>query len=468
MQGTLSQSTVIIRSILLLIVAFAGFAINPDFGIVVLSISFILYSVSLILPSVFCATGGFVFGFTLFFAGRPLYIVAHEYLPATNRFNTIFDSHILYNSLFLAVASFLFFVLGTISLPALSLRYRQNLLCASLPITSSRPSQYLVLLASFLSFISCIIIYIFASLGKGALYSSSVGAYAYQLPVLLQGFCLASVVLSFERLAFHSRYTEMLLFILSASMLVFSTITMRDISIFRAFYLSGLLSAFCSIYYIIQARRLCLPKLKYLALFTLILLPAFRFLGSHRFLDNSSVLDIINSGGTDLVHAYFSFFNESGDLNIFDTFVAALQYKPAFHPYIYSWLYAFFHFVPRFIWHSKPLAGITQDLSFLNGAPYSPGINGFFYLDGGIAWMFISMFILGLVLARLDVYVSSIRQISARAVLTSVITIYSIFLPRYLLWQFIYGIIALVIPFVLFSVFRISPNNRLRGRSFPS
>jgi hypothetical protein len=190
--------------------------------------------------------------------------------------------------------------------------------------------------------------------------------------------------------------------------------------------------------------------MKLFMLIVIILLPFFTFLGSQRLLTNDALLSGDNPFQVnDILFAYVSFFSEKGDMNMFDTFLVAMQYQPSFYPYLWSWLYVPLHLIPRFIWIAKPVAGITQDLSFLNGAPYSPGLAGFFLLDGGVLWMLASMFVLGLILSRLDVFILNIKDLSIRAILASVITVYSMFLPRYFLWQFVYGVLALILPSLL-------------------
>ena len=42
-----------------------------------------------------------------------------------------------------------------------------------------------------------------------------------------------------------------------------------------------------------------------------------------------------------------------------------------------------FTFIPRSLWPDKPISGILQDVSFANNVPYSPGLVGYFLLDGG-------------------------------------------------------------------------------------
>lgn len=455
----------VFSTLLLLVVGILGFTLKPILGLLILSLSFILYSIFLISSLPLCATGGFVAGFTLFFSSRPLYIIiTGDYFPVSYKFNTVFALNIVYQGLFIAVASMVCFVLGSRFLSRSSSRYSFSSSKPILLLAKSKPSLSLVRFSLILSIISTLLVYGFASFGKGALYSSALGAYAYQLPILLQGFCLASAVISYERFIASRRIESLTYCILSICLIISVTIIMRDISLFRAFYISGFLAFICSIAYIRCLKKSRPFKLKYLILFTLLFLPVFSALGANRYLTNDTLLDLFLNAVQNFQQNYALFFSERGDLNVFDTFLSALQYKPDFYPYLWSWIYVPLHFIPRAFWPSKPIAGITQDLSFMNGAPYSPGLNGFFLLDGGLLWLFVCMFFLGLVLARIDVYLYRIPQINTRAVCTSVVTIYSIFLPRYFLWQYTYGILALLLP-SFFLMFLIKGSSTVTSRS---
>ena len=133
-------------------------------------------------------------------------------------------------------------------------------------------------------------------------------------------------------------------------------------------------------------------------------------------------------------------------MNIFDTFVAATRAEPKFHPYAASWLYAPLHFIPRAWWPSKPKRGITQDLSFMRGAPYCPGIVGFFLLDGGLFWMLGSITLLGFLLGILDAWVFTLPRGYVQYCFIGIVTVNAMFLTRFFLWQYFYQMLYAMIP----------------------
>jgi len=162
--------------------------------------------------------------------------------------------------------------------------------------------------------------------------------------------------------------------------------------------------------------------------------------------------------------AYWNFYQASGgDMNIFDTFIATTKAEPSYYPYALSWLYVPFHFVPRAIWKDKPRKGMLIDLSFLRGAPLSPGIAGLFLLDGGYAWMLLSMFVLGYCLALLDGYVLTMRPGYLKCCLIGIVVINAMFLTRFFLWQYFYQMLYAAVPCALLAwwVSKMAPPGRV-------
>jgi hypothetical protein len=151
-------------------------------------------------------------------------------------------------------------------------------------------------------------------------------------------------------------------------------------------------------------------------------------------------------GKQTLAEAYWNFFDANGDMNIFDTFVAAKKDEPSYRPYLWSWLYVPLHLVPRAFWPGKPKKGTTMDLSFTRGAPYSPGIAGFFLADGGLLWMLASMTVLGFLLATLDGWVFTMSRGYVQYCLIGIVTINAMFLTRFFLWQYFYQMLYAMIP----------------------
>jgi hypothetical protein len=162
-------------------------------------------------------------------------------------------------------------------------------------------------------------------------------------------------------------------------------------------------------------------------------------------LAEQSVIEAVVENQT-LGEAYWNFYGSDGDMNIFDTFVAAKKSEPAFYPYVWSWLYVPLHLVPRKLWPGKPERGITMDVSYSRGFPYSPGIAGLFLLDGGLLWMLLSMAVLGFLLATLDCWVFTLPRGYLQFCLIGIVTVNAMFLTRFFLWQYFYQMLYTMIP----------------------
>jgi len=158
-------------------------------------------------------------------------------------------------------------------------------------------------------------------------------------------------------------------------------------------------------------------------------------------------------GDQSLADAYWRFYDSGGDMNIFDTFVAAKKAEPAFYPYAWSWAYVPLHFVPRLLWKGKPQRGVTMDLSFTRGAPYSPGIAGLFISDGGLLWMLGSMAVLGFFIGALDGWVFTLPRGYLQYCLIGVVTVNAMFLTRFFLWQYFYQMLYAMIPILTLAWF---------------
>jgi hypothetical protein len=183
--------------------------------------------------------------------------------------------------------------------------------------------------------------------------------------------------------------------------------------------------------------------------------PLFAYLGGVRSLDNEELLevDVVEEVVPDrnLGQAYWNFYRHNGDMNIFDTFVAAKQSDPRFMPYALSWLYVPLHFIPRALWKGKPERGITMDLSFLRGAPYTPGIVGCFLRDGGLWWMLLSMAFLGYLLSLADWWVLTLRRGYVQYCLIAILAVNGLLLSRFFLWQYFYQVLYYAIPILVLS-----------------
>jgi len=194
--------------------------------------------------------------------------------------------------------------------------------------------------------------------------------------------------------------------------------------------------------------------------------PFFQYLGGDRYKKNEELAEVglVEEvfGDRSLTEAYWTFYDSGGDMNIFDTFVAATKAEPRFYPYAWSWIYVPFHFIPRAIWPGKPEKGTTMDLSFTRGAPYCPGIAGFFLADGGFLWMLGSMALLGYLVSLLDAYVFTMPATYLRYCLIGIVTVNAMFLSRAFLWFYFWQLMYAIVPCAALAWF-FGRNSRQRA-----
>lgn len=293
---------------------------------------------------------------------------------------------------------------------------------------------------------------LFLSTAGRALYGSAFGAYAYDLPIPLQAIHIITLLVLLERYLDKRRQNDLIGLIVSGVLFLVFTWFMREVSMFRGFYVAGVMIAGISMIMRIKGR----VSYAWLIVPIIVFQPFFRTLGETRFMDNDALKEAgfleqtFSEGG--LTQTYWDFYKSSGDMNILDTFIAARASDPQTKPYIMSWLYAPIHIVPRFIWQGKPERGILHDVSFMNGAPYSPGIAGFFWLDGGgDGWMIASMLALGICIGFLDGYVLSMRDGYLKCAFLGILSINAMFLTRFYLWQAFWQIMYFVVPCLILS-----------------
>jgi hypothetical protein len=243
----------------------------------------------------------------------------------------------------------------------------------------------------------------------------------------------------------------MAMLIISSVLFLAFTWLMRDVSSFRGFYLTGIMIVGIGVLMRLKGR----VGFVWLILPIILFQPLFQYLGAQRGMSNEDMAQVglveeVLQDRT-LGQAYWEFYDSKGDMNIFDTFVAAYKYEPSFYPYAWSWLYVPLHFVPRALWKGKPVRGITMDANFTRGAPTSPGIAGFFLLDGGLFWMLLSMGLLGYLLSWMDWYVLTMRPGYLQSCLIGIFTINAMFLSRFFLWQYFYQVLYAVIPCIILA-----------------
>jgi len=391
--------------------------------------------------------GGFIFMSFLFFSVRPIYmIVESNYELLMRLFRVRADMAEIGDSMWWASAGLFCFALGAFVAPKLNRSWLQRRkVRSSVAAGQSLVSVQVCYGLVFFQLMTLPVMLALSRMGR-SIYMSGMGAYAYDLPVPLQAVHIITIVVLLERYLRSKTATSV--FMLGASGLLFLVFTwlMRDVSLFRGFYIAGLMIVGIAALQRIKGR----VGYAWLILPIIVLQPFFQYLGGTRSLQNEQLAEanLVQDVFADqtLVEAYWNFYDSHGDMNIFDTFVGAKKADPAWHPYAWSWLYVPLHFIPRAIWKEKPKQGTTQDISYTRGAPYSPGIAGFFVLDGGLVWMLGSMAVLGFLIATLDTWVFTLPRGYVQYCLIGVVTVNAMFLTRFFLWQYFYQMLYAMIP----------------------
>ncbi|MFM8657627.1 MAG: hypothetical protein ACKOD5_10930, partial [Chthoniobacterales bacterium] len=286
--------------------------------------------------------------------------------------------------------------------------------------------------------------------GRG-LYHAGGGAFLYDLPVPMQAVHIFGLVVMLERWMRLKSVGDTAKLIVSGLMFLYFTWLMREVSFFRGFYITGVMVAGIAVLMRLKGR----VGYTWLIIPIVGLQPFFQYLGGDRYKKNTELAEsgMIEEvfGDRSLGEAYWKFYDSLGDMNIFDTFVAARMYEPKFYPYVWSWVYVPLHLVPRAIWKSKPEKGVTQDMGYTKGAPTSPGIAGFFLADGGLIWMLLCMVVLGYLVSLLDWTILTMRPGYLQCCLIAIVTLNDIFLTRFFLWQYFYQVLYAVIPCVVLA-----------------
>lgn len=399
-------------------------------------------------------SGAFLFMSFLFFAMRPLYLVfENDYLLFRDVFKFRPDIDLVSSSMWWASLAVFSFSVGSqlprkLNASLFRRRHARTLLSPLRPFV--KPTSAAILIC--LQILTLPLMYVLAGRLGREIYDSGAGAYAYDLPVPLQAIHIFTIVVLVER--FLRQRNPGNIFMLGFSVVAFLIFTwmMRDVSSFRGFYLTGIMVAGIAVLQRLKLR----VGYAWLIVPILVAQPFFKYLGEQRGLRNEQIAEsdvtaeVFKDEG--VLMAYWNFYQASGgDMNIFDTFIATTKAEPAYYPYALSWLYVPFHFVPRALWKDKPRKGMLIDMSFLRGAPLSPGIAGFFLLDGGYAWMLLSMFVLGYCLAFLDGYVLTMRPGYLKCCFIGIVVINAMFLTRFFLWQYFYQMLYAAVPCILLA-----------------
>lgn len=396
--------------------------------------------------------GAFIFMSFLFFGVRPIYlIVEKDYRLLTKLFLLRVDLAELGDSMWWASAGLLCFAIGAFLAPRVNRgwiqRRRAKARIQSLQQLVSPKVCYGLL---FFQVLTLPVMYMLASIGR-SLYGSAFGAYAYDLPVPLQSVHIIALVVLLERYLRTRSLQSLVLLGFSGFLFLDFTWLMRHVSMFRGFYVAGVMIAGIATLQRLKGR----VGYAWLIIPVLALQPFFQYLGQDRYKKNEELAEVglVDEvfGKQTLGEAYWKFFDSRGDMNIFDTFVAAKNDEPSYRPYLWSWLYVPLHLVPRKLWPGKPERGTTMDLSFTRDAPYSPGIAGFFLADGGLFWMLGCMAVLGFLVSLLDCWVFTLPRGYLQYCLIGIVTVNAMFLSRFFLWQYFYQMLYAMVPCIFLA-----------------
>lgn len=418
--------------------------------------------------------GGFIFMSFLFFGVRPIYmILENDYALMLRLFRVRADMESVGDAMWWASAGLLCFAFGAYVAPKINRnwlqRRRVKAKIEGAQALVSAKVCYRMILIQFMTLPVMVVL----SRGGRSLYGSAFGAYAYDLPVVLQAAHIITVVVLLERYLRSKTPTSIVMLGISGCLFLYFTWLMRDVSLFRGFYIAGVMIAGIAALQRIKGR----VGFAWLIIPIVAVQPFFQYLGEARGAGNKQLAEegVVDAvlGKRTLAQAYWQFYDARGDMNIFDTFVAAKRATPSWYPYGWSWLYVPLHFIPRALWQGKPKSGITQDLSFARKAPYAPGIAGFFLLDGGLLWMLGSMGLLGFFIGILDGWVFTLPRGYVQYCLVGIVTVNAMFLTRFLLWQYFYQMLYAMIPIIALAwwfgrsarISEVSARNQKRSMS---
>jgi len=383
---------------------------------------------------------------------RPIYmILENDYSLMLTLFRVRADLESVGDAMWWASAGLLCFAFGAFAAPKICRQwFQRRRLKARIEGAQALVSANVCYGMMFFQLMTLPVMFALAKSGR-SLYGSSFGAYAYDLPVPLQSIHIITVVVLLERYLRTKSPTSLVMLGISGFLFLDFTWLMREVSMFRGFYVAGVMIAGIAALQRMKGR----VGYAWLIIPIVAVQPFFQYLGQDRYKKNAQLAEegLVDQvfGKQTLGETYWQFYDSGGDMNIFDTFVAAKKAEPAFYPYMWSWAYVPLHFVPRAMWPAKPKRGVTMDLRFMRGAPYCPGIAGFFLLDGGTLWMLVCMLVLGFVVAALDGWVFTLPRGYLQYCLIGIVTVNAMFLTRFFLWQYFYQMLYSMLPCVLLA-----------------
>jgi hypothetical protein len=395
------------------------------------------------------SAGAFMFMSLLFFGVRPLHLLLEGDVDLFERlFQLSVNPEMLLKGLWWASAGLWCFALGVHlqrlsggwKISKLSRLSRDQMLAASHDFFVSARASNLGLLLQATALAAMMTM---SGAGR-SIYGSALGAYAYDFPMVLQGIQIFGIGVALERWRGRKKGAAKYRLALSFLLLLMTSWLAREVTIFRGAYITPLMAAGLCLMFRYRGR----VSYFWLIVPLVILLPLFRTLGETRMLENAGVKSELVDQVAEVMNpaSYWRFFDSGGDMNIFDTFVAANEWEPATKPYLMSWIYVPLHIVPRKLWTGKPEKGLLQDVGYTHGAPYSPGIAGFFVGDGGRVWMLGCMLVLGGILSWMDMKILKMRPGYFKICAYGLVAVNALYLTRFFLWQYTYQLLYMLLP----------------------
>jgi len=440
----------IVLSLLFLIVAlFAGSGLTVILLLVASQFALLLRFVK---EKTVTGLGAFTFMYFQFFAMRPIYILwEKDYRLFVSPLRIAVTPEIISSGMWWGAAALFAFVMGGLGgrrwASAMFRRkrgYADNEKSATLPQAATRKIPVLIALQ--------VVAVVLGILFRGAAkYGSAAGAYAYDLPIVFQGIHLFCALVIMDCYLQRKTVFTLMPLIISVFLLLSSTYMIREFALFRGSWITGLM--IFGVGFLMHWKK----RVSYLWLILpiVLLFPLFGFLGAKRTVAVDELNEIVVEQSDKIFSpkSYWTFYNSKGDMNIFDTFVAAKESTPKVRNHVWVWLYTFVHWVPRKLWPGKPARGVLEDLSFTHGAPYNPGISGLYLLDGGYAWMLFSMGLLGAIVGAADLYALFRLHGYLRVCIYAGLVVNALFLARFCMWQYFYQLLYFALPCILLSKF---------------
>jgi hypothetical protein len=238
--------------------------------------------------------GGFIFMSFLFFGVRPLYLVLEkDYLLVTLIYKLPPSTEDTVAAMWWATAALFCFAVGATLMPTFRRKYllRRHGRNAGQSVRPIVPKGIAMQLLG-MQMATLPVIILLARSGR-ALYSSSLGAYAYDFPVPMQALHVFSVVVILERWLRKKSSGSMAMLIASSALFLVFTWLMRDVSSFRGFYLTGVMVVGIAV--LLRLKR----RVSYVWLIVPIVIfqPLFQYLGEARGKSSSSRNSVKQSQG---------------------------------------------------------------------------------------------------------------------------------------------------------------------------